>query len=131
MYFDKDGKDLEASYQVWQEPSSETAQENEWREEEKWAEEAQPLGPYKEEPAVENSEAWAAMSGEAAGDLKTPESETATLAEEQLWDAPEWEEQPESDWATSAEKPVADSEYKQVSALCPCIPTLCIACRPV
>jgi len=62
------------------------------------------------------------MSGEAPGDLKMPESETAAIAEEQLWDAPEWEEQPESDWATSAEKPVADSEYKQVSALCPCSP---------
>ena len=105
---------------TWEaEHSTDTPKEDAWREEEQWAEESQPSGPYKEEePANANAEAWEAMSREEASEDKAYESEgtrpaAALGGEEQVWEEhPQWEE-PAAGWEASGEQASGQAEHAQ------------------
>ena len=107
----------EAESGSWKpEHGSETAEKDAWREEEHWAEESQPSGPYTEEPIGGNTETWEATPAEAAGDYKASESESthseaASAAEEQAWEE-SWEE-PAADWQASGEQASSETDYRQ------------------
>ena len=85
-----------------------TAGEDAWREEEKWAEDSQPSGPYTEEQRAESTH----------GDFKAYESElthpnAASTADEQAWEERTQGDEPVAEWEASGEQPFGEADYRQ------------------
>ena len=90
------------------EADSMTAAEDAWREEEQWAEESQPSGPYTEEQRADLTD----------GDYKVHESgltqdEAESAAEKQAWEERTQGQEPAAEWGASGEQPSGETDYRQ------------------